>query len=112
MPRTSVQGYLESEIAEMFEYLRQYYQERDPAIKLSDSGLISKLIADTYHKVIGGQSNTNRITTIVESQAKVEQAVTANTDGLAVNTHKLGEFTGEITEIKELIRQLIERSPK
>lgn len=58
-----------------FEKIKSSYVERNPGIPMSDSAAGAILIDNEYQKIMGGQTNANRITTIVEELRRLTRAV-------------------------------------
>lgn len=94
-----VTGYLTTEAKEKFEHVRAYYLKKSPGIPVSDSGVINSLTEETYQKIVGNETNANRITTIVEEL----QRLTGKVEEFRITT-----MVEELQRLSDKIDQLVE----
>jgi hypothetical protein len=89
--RFSLSIYGDETLKAKFDKVKAYYEDRSPGIPISDSVAGSTMIDEAYQKIAGKETNTNRITTIVErldhlEEAEKERAVTAEERLLALES--------------------------
>ena len=58
--------YGDDALKEKFERVKAYHLDKNPGIPISDSAIGAILIDEAYHKILGAQTNADRITKIVE----------------------------------------------
>lgn len=64
--RFTLHTYGNRTLKDKFETVKGYFAGKDPGIKWTDSAVSAATIDYVYQKIVGQETNANRITTIVE----------------------------------------------
>jgi len=73
--RKSLTAYIDDDTRAKLDHIRAYYMERSPGVPMSDSATVIRAIDDVYQKILGGQTNQARITSIVERLDNLEETI-------------------------------------
>jgi hypothetical protein len=84
-----------------FDYVKEAQKAKNPGLPLSDSAVGAVIVDEAYQKILGAQTNSARITTIIESLALV--ATSVESTGIEQG-ERLSALEIAVRELADIIR--------